>query len=365
MMYKYILVFFYCICSFSAGAQFVIQGRVVDDSTGLPVPNSSVYLNRTTFQTRSNGKGEFKLEAAGVFTGELIVRAAGYECFAYNPGFSGTGNKLYTFKLIKKESTKDSATLQDIFKKAALQNFTASLLGITAEAAACTIENAETIYFVKSKSGNLTYAFADTPLIITNKLLGYEIVYDLIEYGDDNFKENYFTAYCWYRDIGTKRQFIKQRQRNYFGSTQHFFHSLIERNLYDQGFSIYRMKEGADSASLQPYTDYTKVNPNSIEAISPLSFLFIDSISNEYYLKFSRDIIVQYDKTPHTVDYLSQQVYVTGLAKKGFTASIRLLADTVGIDSKGIIAEALSVNYGGFWVYEKLANQLPLNYQPE
>jgi hypothetical protein len=364
-MYKYILAFLCCICSCSAGAQFVIQGRILDDSTGLPVPNASIYLNRTTFQSRSNVKGEFKLVAAGVYSGELIVRAAGYECFAYNPEFSGAGNKLYTFKLIKKERTKDSVKIPDILKKAEFQNFMESLLGITAEAAACTIENSETIYFVKGESGNLTYAFADTPLIITNKLLGYEIVYDLIEYGDDNFKENYFTAYYWYREIGNKRQFIKQRQRNYFGSTQHFFNSLIERNLYDQGFSIFRMKQTADSASLQPYTDYTQVNPNNIEAISPLSFLFIDSNSNEYYLKFSRDIIVQYDKTPHTVDYLSQQVYVTGLAKKGFTASFRLLADTVGIDSKGLIAEPLSINYGGFWIYEKLANQLPLNYQPE
>jgi hypothetical protein len=125
------------------------------------------------------------------------------------------------------------------------------------------------------------------------------------------------------------------------------------------------MKEGADTTSLHPYTDYTQVNPNSIEAISPLSFLFIDSISNEYYLKFSRDIIIQYNKTPHTVEYLSAQGYVTGLSRKGFTASISLLADTVGIDSKGIIAEPLSIYYGGFWGYEKLANQLPLNYQPE
>ncbi|MEI7733918.1 MAG: hypothetical protein WCI49_00570 [Ferruginibacter sp.] len=364
-MYKCILFFFCCLCSCDAGAQFVIQGRIVDDSTGLPVPNSSIYLNRTTFQTRSNVRGEFKLEVAGVNSGELIVCAAGYECFAYNPGFSGAGNKFFTFKLIKKELKKESITFPDIFKKAALHNFMESLLGITAEAAACTIENLESVYFVKGKSENITYAFADTPLIITNKLLGYEIVYDLIEFGDDNFNENYFTAYYWYRDIGNKRQFIKQRQRNYFGSTQHFFHSLIERNLYGQGFSIFRMKQAADTSNLPPYTDYTQVNPNSFEAITPVVFLFIDSISNEYYLKFSREIIVQYDKTPHAVDYLSEQGFVTGLSKKGFTASIRLLAGTVGIDSKGIIAEPLSVNYGGFWIYEKLANQLPLNYQPE
>ncbi len=364
-MYKCVLVFFCCIYSCGAWAQFAIQGRIVDDSTGLPVPHSSIYLNRTTFQTRSNARGEFKLEAAGVYSGELIVSAAGYECFAYAPGFSGAGNRFYTFRLIKKERAKNIVTITDIFKTAAFQNFTESLLGITAEAAACAITNSASLYFVNGKNGNITYGFADTPLIITNKLLGYEIVYDLIEFGDDNFKENYFTAYYWYRETGNKRQFTKQRQRNYYGSTQHFFHSLMERNLYEQGFSLFRMKQAADTAGLQLYTDYTQINPNSIEAISPLDFLFIDNISNEYYLKSGREIIVQYNKTPHAVDYLSEQGYVTGLTKKGFTASIRLLTDTVGINSKGIIAEPLSLIYGGFWVYEKLANQLPLNYQPE
>lgn len=364
-MYKCILAFFCFIYSYSADAQFVIRGRVVDDSTGLPVYNSSIYLNRTTFQTRSNAAGEFKLEAVGVSGGQVIISAAGYECFPYTPVGAGAGNKFYTFKLVKKKLQKDSAALAEIFKKAELQNFTVSLLGITAEAAACNIENAASVYFVKGKSGNITYAFADTPLIITNKLLGYEIVYDLVEFGDDNFLENYFTGYYWYRDLGNKRQFSKQRQRNYYGSTLHFFHSLIERNLYEQGFSIFQMKQTAASGNEQVYTDYAQVNPNSIEAITPLSFLFIDNISNEYYLKFSKDIIVQYDKTPHAVEYLAEQGAVTGLARKGFTASIRLLADSVGIDSKGIITDPINLSYGGFWIYEKLANQLPVNYQPE
>lgn len=364
-MHKFMLAFFCCVCTYSAGAQFVIQGRIVDDSTGLPVPNTSIYLNRTTFETTSNTKGEFTIEATGMHSGELIVAAAGYEIFSYKLDISTTITKFYTFKLIKKRQQKNIAILPDVKRKKELDNFKYALLGITEEASGCTIENIASVYFVKTGDGNTTYAFADTPLFIINKLLGYEIVYDLIEFGDDKMKGSYFLGSCRYREIGNNKQLARRRQQNYYGSTMHFYRSLINRNLDEQGFSMFEIKKNQDSADLIRYISLVLTDPDSIAAISPLDILFIDSITNEYYLKFNNPVIVQYNKTPHSVNYLSEQGYVFGLNDNGFTAYIRLLTDKIILDSKGSVDDPQLVNYDGFWVYEKLGNQLPVNYQPE
>jgi hypothetical protein len=359
------LSFFCCLLAVSAGAQLVIHGSVVDDSTGLPVINGSIYLNRTTVETTSNNIGEFTMEAPGIYSGELIVTAAGYECISYKLDISSTTHKFYKFKLIKKKYQKDIIVLPDIIRRKELEYFRHALLGITEEADGCVIENLASVYFVKTEDRNITYAFADTPLIIINKLLGYEIAYDLIEFGDDKIKGSYFSGSCRYREIGNKKQFTKRRQKNYYGSTMHFYRSLINGNLYEQGFSIFEIKKPKDSADFVRYISHTFINPDSIVAINPLNILFIDSISNEYYLKSSNVIIVQYNKTPESVNYLSQQGFVQGLNDKGFTAYISLVADKVGIDGRGAIDDPLFILYDGFWVYEKLANQLPLNYQPE
>jgi len=45
--------------------------------------------------------------------------------------------------------------------------------------------------------------------------------------------------------------------------------------------------------------------------------------------------------------------YITGLVPYFF------------IDKNGIAEDPLSVRYSGYWMYEKAANMLPYDYQPE
>ncbi|MEI9957266.1 MAG: hypothetical protein WDM90_13405 [Ferruginibacter sp.] len=44
---------------------------------------------------------------------------------------------------------------------------------------------------------------------------------------------------------------------------------------------------------------------------------------------------------------------------------MQLLQDSVGLDLNGIVSSPLGLAYDGFWVYEKLANQLPFDYTPD
>jgi hypothetical protein len=358
------LSFIFIVASIIVNAQIVIRGRVVD-STDHPIANASVYLNHTSFGISSNNAGEFIIEVNGIYSGELIVSAAGYECLSYKLALASVANKSYKFKLAKKAARVNALVLPKLIQKKWAEGFKHALLGITEEADNCIIQNISSVYFVQGEDQNITYAYADTPLIIINKLLGYTIAYDLIEFRDDKIKGSYFLGYSRYHEMGDKRQWAKRRQQNYYGSTMHFFRSLISKNLYEQGFSLFQIK--INGGLINPGQNFKTaiIEQGNIVPIAPVSILFIDDSTNEYYLKFRSSIIVQYNKTPRSVAYLSNKGFVQGLNDKGFTAYINPVTDKMGIDMNGALEEPLSIGYDGFWIYEKLANQLPYNYQPQ
>jgi hypothetical protein len=364
MMRSLVIFFCFILNGILVHAQIVIQGKVVD-SADLPIANASVYLNHTSFGTSSNNVGGFILEANGIYSGELIVSAAGYECISYKLQLNSVANKSYKFKLVKKSTHANAVVLPDIIQKKWLEGFKHALLGVTEEADNCVIENIASVYFVPAEDQNIIYAYADTPLIIHNKLLGYEMAYDLIEFSDDKNKGSYFFGYCRYRETGDKKKWAKRRQQNYYGSSMHFFRSLINKDLYQQGFSIFEIKKNAGPLSTGQNFDPAFIDPASVAAIEPVKILFIDDVTNEYYLQFNNRVIVQYNRTPHSVAYLSTKGFVQGLNDKGYTAYINPVVDKLGIDMNGAVEELLSISYSGFWVYEKLANQLPYNYQPD
>ncbi len=60
-----------------------------------------------------------------------------------------------------------------------------------------------------------------------------------------------------------------------------------------------------------------------------------------------------------------QNSFLTEVNHYGFTSYVQLLQDSVGLDLNGIVSSPLGLAYDGFWVYEKLANQLPFDYTPD
>jgi hypothetical protein len=336
---------------------------VLDNATNLPIANASVYLNNTSLGAVTNTNGEFIFTVNSVYTGELIVSSVGYERIFYKLENKDVGNKSYIFKLeIKENVLKEVLVISDANRKAWLKIFTDNFLGMTEEADNCTIENLDAVYFTMGADKNSIYAYADSPLVIKNQMMGYKISFDLVEFNFNSInRSTYFLGYTRYEDMGDKKKWIKNRKLNYYGSTMHFYRSLINKELKEQGFSVYEI--------VKPDTSIAKTNTiNSQMAVAytveAANILYIDSITNEYSLRFSNKLMVQYNKYPHTAPYLSNKIFIRGVNPNGFTAYVNLLVDKVGLDTNGIILSPLSVVYDGFWIYEKLANQLPFNYQP-
>ncbi|NOT92974.1 carboxypeptidase-like regulatory domain-containing protein [Ferruginibacter sp.] len=367
-MHKLLFVFGFIWIMFTGNAQIIIQGKVLDNNSGLPVANARVYLNNTSHGTVTNSEGRFTLNISSVFSGELIVSSVGYQQVFYKLNINDADKKLYVFKLEVKEKILNGVLIiSDTTRQLCLKVFKQNFLGITEEAEKCTIENLGAIYF--TADSNTIYAYADTPLIITNKLLGYKITFDLIEfYFDVNKKNTSFSGFTRYEEMGDSKKWIKRRKQNYYGSTMHFYRSLINKNLETEGFSIFEIKKPEIKKDPVDYAENLYMDEDTVLAIPIRSanILFIDTISNEYYLQFTNRVMVQFFKNTrlkhyYTIESESNRSY----SNFGFTAFMDMLTDKVELDAKGIIRNPMAVVYNGFWLYEKIANQLPSNYQPD
>jgi hypothetical protein len=372
MRYRLLLsLLFYCF-SISASAQIFIKGKVLDRVSGAPVVNASVYLNNTSAGTVTGSNGEFVLNVKSVYTGELIISSVGYQPISYKI-ISATADKtFFTFKLEIKESMLTGIfIMNDAQRKEWLKIFKENFLGITEEADNCTIENTEAVYFAAGENKNSIYAYADTPLVIINKLLGYRISFDLMEFSYDKSKNStYFLGYSRYEDLGDKKRWIKRRKQNYFGSTMHFYRSLTADQLNAQGFSIFSVKKQLANKDSLGHKHLQTDKEGSYFIVTPVKasdILITDSVQGKYYISSANQVMVKYNESPHSRFYLSNKVLVRGLDRFGFTAYITLQDDKVKVevDRDGIIFSPLVVIYDGFWVYEKLGNQVPFNYVPE
>ena len=67
--------------SYSQRNEYLIHGKVTDQSTGLPLAGASVFCQNTTMGTISNAEGEFRMVVPnGGY--DLVVSYTSYETFS-------------------------------------------------------------------------------------------------------------------------------------------------------------------------------------------------------------------------------------------------------------------------------------------
>lgn len=88
-MNRLFLLICLCLCMCSVAAQeTIVVGEIYDESTGLPIPNVTVYLQGTQVGTTSNAEGLFLLRAPLTRRHTMVVSAIGYHTqrFHIEPG---------------------------------------------------------------------------------------------------------------------------------------------------------------------------------------------------------------------------------------------------------------------------------------
>lgn len=390
-------------------AQQTLKGRVLAADTKQPIHLANVFLSNTSIGTVTNAEGYFTIEHFPQGRYDVVVSCIGYESFVTTIQ-SAQLPKTIDINLVPKVNILQEVIVEpyekngwDKYGRFFLDNF----VGTSALAKECKLKNPETIRFRYNKKENILRAFADEPIILENKALGYILKYDLKTF-EYNYSTRifYFQGYPLFEEMETGRKRLQERWENrradaYYGSLMHFMRSLFRNQLIQEGFETRKLIKISEEEKKRVRTLYNKrAYTNGVGNI-----VVNDSIlgqgnadSAAYYRKVMRqpekmnvliDKVLPGDSIAFAIDsltaglyfedhlqviYLYKQVpdeYVqaNGLsirAKSPVVSEIFLTRkNTIAVLSNGSYYEGIDLISSGYWGWwEKLATMLPYDYKP-
>jgi hypothetical protein len=363
-------------------AQVQVSGRVLNDVTGEPLSNASVYINNTTIGTVTNANGEYVLKGIEPGQYEIIVSYVGFDLLVHRVSI-GSSSLRITFRQVPKvQELRDILVVSSSQRKKWLEIMRIHFLGQTSAADKCRILNEDDIFFERTGRKEAIKAYSELPLVIENKELGYRIYFELQEFYYDAVEgQTRFYGYSRYEEMkastdGKSGRYQRIRSRNYQGSTLHFFHALLRDALEQEGFSIFiRLNAGGNDSARRASVaagSGSPENPKSRQGEAPAlaiaararDILLYDSTHAMRYLHWNGILTVRFKEDPYYKASLGKKVFIQGNLPKGVQSNIRLLSSPAYIDENGILADPLALQYSGFWMYEKLANMMPIDYRP-
>jgi CarboxypepD_reg-like domain len=380
MQGKIFLLSFFLFFTLISQAQFIISGRVLNESGTEPVSKASIYINNSTIGTASNENGEYIMHHIKPGVYEVIVSHVGFEVIVYKIEIKSADIRL-TFKLVPKvKEMRDILVVTSSQREKWLAILRENFLGLTLAADRSKILNEEDIFFEKGQTKDVVKAFSEVPLIVENKELGYRIYFELQEFiFDAKEGRTLFFGFSRYEEMGDpdsepRKKYIRNREKTYKGSTLHFYQSLLANSIAEQGFSIFITRPAdtvKNEVSNAPEMNGGRISvkipaPQIAYTVSRNDILFTDvSDSSRIFLSWKGTLQVRYKFDPYYKAALQKKILVAGNLPKGFQSSVVMLESPAYLDPNGILINPLAVQFSGFWSYEKLANMLPINYRPE
>jgi len=406
-MFKVPAIFFtLLIISLNVFSQRTIRGRVVNASGGEPIPGSSVFINNSSRGMVSDRQGEFELNDIPVGKHDLIVSSIGYETsvFSFDAGQLPLQLKIeMQVKVRELENVTVEPSVEEGWDKWG-RLFTDNFVGNIPNGLHCKIKNQKAIRFRYYKKSNRVTAFADEPVILENKALGYKISYQLEDF-EVNFKSGatLFAGYPFFEEMEkNKKKWERNREKAYQGSMMHFMRSLYQDKFASEGFEVRRMvrvpnieKERVKKKYLPSLNNRTitinsgSVSVNRSDSLREDSVDYYDRVmqQKDYTEIYGRELltadslVVQTDGN-YKVIFFTDYLYVTFKKETEdreyllfhherrsptFQRSYIWLTNLnpIAIDANGSYyppQEIFSMSYWGW--EEKIANMLPLDYQP-
>jgi CarboxypepD_reg-like domain len=382
-MMKLLLFVLFLLAGVNASAQLYIKGRVTDGKNELPLKGASVYINNTTIGTVTDDNGEFSLGPFAAGNYEVIASYVGYAPLLFTAELKTAGYRI-TFKLEPKEKRlREILILTDETRRKYLELFKKNVLGFTDGAVRCRIRNIDEVQFTPGDTKNEFLAYADMELVIDNPDLGYVIRFELLDfYYNLANGSTYFFGYTRYEEMSKdgeiKKRYLRKRKQVYEGSTMHFFRSLVKKDLSRQGFEVLQIiqvpKKAADSivqsgtfrisgSGISGMQMATKVNEEQMIQ------LYSDSGYLLYNLKIGDGWRVTYNKTTSLKQDLQQKNLLMGQTPGSSTSGLRLRdkksEQPVLVNERGLLLTPMLLYYDFMWGYERLANMLPEDYDPD
>ena len=353
-----------------SATQATITGTVIDDSTSAAVEFANVFLAQTTLGCTTDQNGQFEIKNVPPGSYEIVASRVGYTLRSHRVSITQSETRQLRIKLkpapiVHGEvvvSAPEPARWQD-----QLQKFLKLFFGTTPNANRCKVINPEVLDF--DEYNDVFVATARAPLEIDNKALGYHIRFELTSFrlepkssqiGPRFLKSDVLVCegFPHYTTLtpsteGEGERWIENRKRAFGGSLRHFLSALVTGNLNESEYEVNLMPQ----IRLQNTPiDRTRIYSGNTDLI------LSTTASREYrHLRFRGFLEVEYTRGTLEQDY-------DLLRKRGTDSQVswvELNYDSVSVNSRGLIREGFPTKVYGYWAWKRLADTLPLDYEPE
>lgn len=332
--FKKATLFIFFLYSYFISAQ-TINGNLFDKENNEPLIGASVYIDGTTIGTISDFEGYFELDLKETKNTQLIVSFLGYETKIFQINSTEIPKKIH---LKTNQNQLDVVTIEpdNWSRERKLRIFKSEFLGKSDITKHCKIINEKDITIIYKASNNTLIAYADKPIIIKNKFLGYEIYYNLedfeIEFSYDIMglvhpHKIYFTGTSFFSELNkkAKKKITNNRIKVYKGSLTHFMRALSNFELTENDFGIY----------------YKRL------PVSPYKYFTINKKDSETEVKILKEklsvLYNQFDQS--SIQFSEGHNYFM-------------------IDNLGNHSPPNSLIFRGDFGKKRVSNMLPLNYSP-
>jgi hypothetical protein len=376
--------FFFLFAVLCSSAQtYSIQGRVVDAVTNTPLHKASVYINNTTKGAIANDSGYFSIPFLPAGTYELILSFVGYKTTLVRVQLAGADYNGVLKLQPEQKQLREVLIITKATRTRYLELFRKNVLGFTRDAGKCVIKNPDAIQFVQGKTKNDLFAFAEDPVIIENPVLGYTIYFTIQEvYLNTSTGVSYFFGYTkfddWMTAEAVNKKWMRNRRNVYMGSSMHFFRSLVNKELFKQGFAMNTVAEGVEAVRENRITVQTSGSDATVSNVqwsggTVMAPVKEDSVLTPagtdaykiFELNLNKQLYIKYKLNTGLKLQLISIMPVPGQPENGTMSALRLKSAPVKIDYRGILLTPMNVFFDGVWAYERLANMLPEDYEPE
>lgn len=351
---------------------FTLKGLVKDAKTGEVLPFATVFFAETTYGTTTNEEGYYELVVKNEGTYDLIVKFLGYKTYVAQVTLGEA--QVAEFDILIEADAKDLGSFvvtanKDRNWKNNMITFRRTFLGESENARQCQILNEEVIDFIDDGMEGTLEAFSNEPIIIENKALGYKITYYLEKFVIDyKISLSTYYGYTIFEELksNSKRKNKKwesSRKKAYEGSSTHFFTSLYENKLKEEGFVVQAAQDVKGLGRV--------LNPNDAKVFDSLK-LGSSNISKE--LPFENLLYITYTKEYESEVYQTASKSIFGHAsvskivpRKPQQSWISLMEgnEAIEFEPSGYIYNPTAYLSAGYWGFEKVAEMLPINYRPK
>lgn len=388
-MRKSILLSFLFNC-FITAAQKQISGRVISEETKTPLAGASVFISSTSKGTVADKEGNFILRNLPEGQQELVISSVGYETYTYIFSDKQLPLDLSVISLKVKSKQLEEVTVgpaadEDGWTKWG-SFFMSQFIGNTRFAQECSFINSGALKFRYREATQKLTAWADEPLVIENKEMGYIIHYKLENFVVDFLNNKMqFLGYPLFEEMKDengkrKEKWERNRLKAWKGSMKHFMKAAYDNKLQEEGFEVQQFSwtnenTGKNSMYAANMSDSVILVNNlfnqggyfgrkEMPLMSAADFMQSAPGENKI-LSFKGFLYVVYKNDLEELNYFKSS---PNQKKRSVQRSVIFLTDVkepVQADSKGNYYPPKEVFSLGYWAWrEKIAELLPLEYIP-